>query len=364
MKKVALLAGARPNYMKVFPVWKQLQARQLPVQQVLIHTGQHYDDLMSDIFFRDFGMSRPDYFLGVGSGSHGVQTAKVMIALEELFTKDRPDLLLVVGDVNSTVAGALVGVKMGIPVAHLEAGLRSFDRAMPEEINRLATDVICDYLLTSCQDADTQLLREGIPAERIKFVGNAMIDSLVMLEAQARKSPKPAELGVAGRPFVLVTLHRPSNVDSPARLRLLMENLAVVAKDWPVVFPVHPRTRKMMEQAGIPAIPGIILTDPLGYLDFLAIESAAALVVTDSGGVQEETSYLGVPCLTVRPNTERPVTVTEGTNRLIDPERESLSAAVAAGVRGGRRATPCAIPGWDGRAAERVVDFMGQILAV
>lgn len=361
MKSVAFLAGARPNYMKVFPVWKAAAAARLPVRPVLIHTGQHYDEAMSDVFFRDFEMEKPTHFLGVGSGPHGLQTAKVMIALEELFTKDRPDLLLVVGDVNSTVAGALVAVKMGIPVAHIEAGLRSFDRTMPEEINRLVTDAISDLLLTSCRDAEPHLLREGVAREKIRFVGNVMIDSLVTLLPKAAASSRPRELGLGDSPFILTTLHRPSNVDQPARLRLLLDNLIALTEQMPVVFPVHPRTRKMLEQSAV-KLPsrGLILTEPLGYNDFLALETRAALCITDSGGVQEETSYLGVPCLTVRPNTERPVTVTKGTNRLIDPETESLRAAAEAALAKGRRQTPCPIEGWDGWAAGRIVQVIRE----
>lgn len=359
MKNVAFLAGARPNYMKVFPMWKAMQQRGLPVRQTLIHTGQHYDEAMSDVFFRDFDIEKPTHFLGVGSGPHGLQTAKVMIALEELFTRERPDLLVVVGDVNSTMAGALVATKMLIPVVHVEAGLRSLDRTMPEEINRIVTDSISDLLLLSCQDAEANLLREGVAPEKIRFVGNVMIDSLVQLLPRAEASTKAAELGVGARPFVLTTLHRPSNVDQPARLRLLMEALEQVPGDLPVVFPVHPRTRKMLEQLGlIAAARRFIFTTPLGYNDFLSLECRASLVITDSGGVQEETSYLGVPCLTLRASTERPVTVTEGTNRLINPERESLAAAAHAALTKGRRSGPCPIAGWDGHAAERVVDAL------
>jgi UDP-N-acetylglucosamine 2-epimerase (non-hydrolysing) len=365
MKTIAFLAGARPNYMKVFPVWKTVAAAKLPLHQILIHTGQHYDELMSGVFFRDFDMEKPTHFLGVGSGPHGLQTARVMIALEELFAKDRPDLLVVAGDVNSTMAGALVAVKMGVPVAHIESGLRSFDRTMPEEINRLVTDAVSDLLLTSCRDADAQLQREGIPAGKIRFVGNVMIDSLVMMLPRAEASRTPGKLGVDGRPFVLVTLHRPSNVDEPARLKLLMENLAELGRQVQVVFPMHPRTRKMLEQSGIAAAaPGLLLTEPLSYLDFMALEAQAALVITDSGGVQEETSYLGIPCLTVRPNTERPVTITEGTNRLLDPEKESLNVAAQTAIRAGRRKTPCAIEGWDGKAAQRIALVLSEAMGV
>ncbi len=370
MRKIAFLAGARPNYMKVFPVYKAVAALGAPIQQVLIHTGQHYDELMSGVFFRDFGMEKPTYFLGVGSGSHGLQTAKVMIALEKLFAKDRPDLLVVAGDVNSTMAGALVAVKLGIPVAHIEAGLRSFDRTMPEEINRLVTDAISDLLLTSCRDADQQLMREGIPAAKIRFVGNAMIDSLVALLPRAAASSIPAKLNVDGLPFALVTLHRPSNVDEPGRLRSLMASLVELGRQVPVIFPVHPRTRKMLEQSGLAeGLPGakaktssLRLIEPLSYLDFTALETRAALVITDSGGVQEEASYLGIPCLTVRPNTERPVTVTEGTNRLLDPAKESLCAAAQAALARGRRTEPCAIEGWDGRAAGRIAEVLREVV--
>ena len=365
MKTVAFLAGARPNYMKVFPMWKAVAAARLPLRQILIHTGQHYDEAMSDVFFRDFEMEKPTHFLGVGSGPHGLQTAKVMIALEELFAKDRLDLLVVVGDVNSTLAGALVATKMGIPVAHVEAGLRSGDRSMPEEINRLATDAISDLLLTSCRDADQQLLREGVSAEKIQFVGNLMIDSLVLLLPKAVASTKPRELGVGDGPFVLATLHRPSNVDQPARLQLLMQGLTDLAQQMPVVFPVHPRTRKMLDQSGFRADGSrLIFTEPLGYNDFLALESRAALVITDSGGVQEETSYLGIPCLTVRPNTERPVTVTEGTNQLLDPETQSLAAAARAALVKGRRREPCSIDGWDGQAAVRIAGVIRDTLGL
>ena len=365
MTTIAFLAGARPNYMKVFPAWKDMAARGLPIKQVLIHTGQHYDDAMSDVFFRDFEMEKPTHFLGVGSGPHALQTAKVMIALEELFTKERPDTLVVVGDVNSTMAGALMATKMGIPVAHLEAGLRSFDRSMPEEINRIVTDSISDRLLLSCRDAEPHLKREGIAPEKIRFVGNVMIDSLLMLLPKAQASTRPAELGVGKGPFILTTLHRPSNVDQPARLQLLIENLAEMAKQMPVVFPVHPRTRKMLEHPSIqPLTKKLILTEPLGYNEFLSLETRAALVITDSGGVQEETSYLGVPCLTLRANTERPVTVTEGTNRLLEPEKESLAAAAQAALAKGRRQGPCPIEGWDGKAASRVTAALREMVGV
>jgi UDP-N-acetylglucosamine 2-epimerase (non-hydrolysing) len=376
-RRIALLAGARPNYMKVFPVWRELHDRHPDLQPVLIHTGQHYDEAMSDVFFRDFGMPAPDYFLGVGSGPHGAQTGQVMIALEAILLKDRPDLLVVVGDVNSTVAGTLVAVKMGIPVAHIEAGLRSRDRTMPEEINRLATDAISDLLLTSCRDADLNLLAEGIPAARIRFVGNVMIDSLVELLPRAQASRVLSDRLLTPRSYAAVTLHRPSNVDEPERLLMLMDQLSALAREMPVVFPLHPRTRKMLEasgfrlpdardsvpQHGTPGrVSGLLATEPLGYLDFLRLQSEAAVVITDSGGVQEETSFLGIPCLTVRPNTERPITITQGTNRLVDPAQESLATAAREAMHR-RPGQPPVMEGWDGRAATRIVAALRAALA-
>lgn len=354
MKTIALLAGARPNYMKVFPVWRELRANHPGLRPVLIHTGQHYDEAMSDIFFREFGMPAPDHFLGVGSGPHGAQTGRVMIALEEVLLKHRTAALVVVGDVNSTVAGALVATKLGIPVAHIEAGLRSGDRTMPEEINRLATDAICDLLLTPSRDADDNLKREGVAPDKIRLVGNVMIDSLVQLLPRAAQSGILAQHNLTPRAYVAVTLHRPSNVDDPARLERIMRQLAEVANDLPVVFPVHPRTMKMLNSASLKSeISNLKLTEPLGYLDFLRLQSEAALVITDSGGVQEETSYLGIPCLTLRPNTERPVTITHGTNRLLDPAREPLREAARAAIAA-RPSVPPLIELWDGRAASRI----------
>lgn len=364
MNTIALLAGARPNYMKVFPMLRVLRAAPDEFRPVLIHTGQHYDALMNDVFFKDFDMPRPDHFLGIGSGTHGAQTGRVMIALEELLLRHRPDMLVVVGDVNSTLAGALVAVKLGIPVAHLEAGLRSFDRTMPEEINRMATDAVSDLLLTSCRDADENLIREGAPAERIRFVGNIMLDSLAQRLSQAETADAAGRLGFDRGGFCLVTLHRPSNVDDPARLDRLVEQLSVLARDMPVLFPVHPRTRKMLDQQRPDLqVPGLKVIDPLGYTDFLSLELSAAAVVTDSGGIQEETSFLGVPCLTVRPNTERPITVTQGTNRLIDPSTEPLPDAILRHVEEVRRRPKPVIELWDGHTAPRVVEALREFLA-
>ena len=354
---IALLAGARPNYMKVFPVLKELERRADRWRATLIHTGQHYDPLMNDVFFEDFGARKPDHFLGVGSGPHGAQTARVMIALEELFQRERPDALLVVGDVNSTMAGALVASKMGIYTAHLEAGLRSGDRTMPEEINRIVTDAVSDLLLTPGEEGDANLKREGVPAEKIVCVGNIMIDSLVSVLEKARNRDIARRLGTEGRPFCLVTLHRPSNVDDPRRLGLIVGQLSRFAERMPVVFPVHPRTRKTLESAGLP-VQRLMLLEPLGYLDFLALQTRAAVVITDSGGIQEETSFLGTPCLTVRPNTERPVTIALGTNRLVDPERTDLAGEAEAAIARWKGNPPPRIPLWDGNTAKRVVDAL------
>ena len=357
MKRIFLLAGARPNYMKVFPLWREIQAHHPDLTPVLVHTGQHYDPVMNDVFFRDFGMPAPDHFLGIGSGPHGAQTGRTMIALEELFTRERPDLLVVVGDVNSTLAGTLVAVKMGIPVAHVEAGLRSGDRAMPEEINRLATDAIADLLLTPSRDADANLLREGVAPDKIRFVGNVMIDSLLQLLPRAAGSTVLEQHQLTPRAYVAVTLHRPSNVDDPARLALLLDQLGALAADLPIVFPVHPRTRNALPQRPAPG-DQLQLIEPLGYLDFLRLQSEAALVITDSGGIQEETSYLGIPCLTLRANTERPITITQGTNRLLDLDQQSLQQAAREALlrfppTADRR--PPTIELWDGQTAPRVI---------
>jgi len=363
MKTIALLAGARPNYMKVFPIRRELSRRSDRFRSVLIHTGQHYDPLMNDVFFQDFEMAPPEMYLGVGSGSHGAQTGRVMIALEEALQKDRPDVLLVVGDINSTVAGALVGTKLGIPVVHMEAGLRSGDRTMPEEINRLATDAISDLLLTPSPDADENLRREGVPESRIRCVGNIMIDSLVSILPKTKTSDVLSRLGLEAESYALVTLHRPSNVDDPARLSLILGQLTELAKNRRVVIPLHPRTRKLIDASPKlgNALSALQCIEPLGYIDFLRLQTRAAVVVTDSGGIQEETTYLGIPCLTARPNTERPITVEQGTNRLVNPEETNLKDEVeAAMARWAGKSAP-QIPLWDGRTAERVVQAVAEI---
>ncbi len=352
---IHLLAGARPNYMKIFPVWEAIRRLKPDWNVEIIHTGQHYDALMSDIFFADLGMPPPHHFLGVGSGSHAVQTAKVMTGLDALFDAKVPDLLVVVGDVNSTMAGTLVAVKRGIRVSHLEAGLRSGDRTMPEEINRIVTDVLADELLTSCRDAGENLAREGIAPEKVFFSGNVMIDSLMRLLPKANDSLILDQLGVTPKEYACITLHRPSNVDQPAHFINLIKALGCVAKTIPLVFPVHPRTKAMIDAATSVQIPkGMHLVPPLGYLDFLKLMSNAALVITDSGGIQEETTSLRIPCLTLRKNTERPVTITEGTNKLVDPAGINLQEEVRGALnRTDWPTTP--VEGWDGHAAERIV---------
>lgn len=324
-------------------------------RQVLVHTGQHYDPTMSDIFFRQLGLPHPDINLEVGSGSHAQQTAQIISRLEPVLLEDRPDLVLVYGDVNSTVAAALVCAKLLIPVAHVEAGLRSFDRTMPEEINRILTDQIADFLFTPSEDADRNLLREGISPEKIHYVGNVMIDTLVRLLPQADDSPILDRLKLnSGGPYVLATLHRPSNVDDDLMLSNLMATLSEISQDLPVVFPVHPRTRQRLLGLQLAeSAPNLHLTEPLGYLDFLALQKHATVVVTDSGGVQEETTFLGIPCLTVRANTERPITVELGTNILVGQDMRLLRHEVAR-ILDGEAKKGQIPPLWDGHAAERI----------
>jgi UDP-N-acetylglucosamine 2-epimerase (non-hydrolysing) len=343
--KIVHVIGARPNFMKVAPVHAALAAR--GATQMLIHTGQHYSEKMSDIFFDELGLPRPDINLNVGSGTHAVQTGEVMIRIEPVLDRERPDWVLVYGDVNSTLAAALVCAKLRMPFAHVEAGLRSRDRSMPEEINRIVTDQLADLLFTPSTDADENLAGEGIPRERIRFVGNVMIDTVVRLLPEARKKAPMVTLDR----FALVTLHRPANVDDVRKLVALLEVLAEISRELPVVFPIHPRTQESVRRAGFVFPDTMVVLEPLGYLDFLALEERAAIVVTDSGGVQEETTFLGVPCLTMRANTERPVTVTIGTNVLIGDDLELLREAIRRPPK--RGSIP---PSWDGRAAERIAD--------
>ena len=374
------VVGARPNFMKAAPVMRALAAhagagqaslRQAAIRQTLIHTGQHYDSVMSEVFFRELEMPEPDCNLEVGSGSHAQQTAAVMLAFEPVLLERKPDLVLVYGDVNSTVAAALVCAKLGVRVGHVEAGLRSRDRKMPEEINRLVTDQLSDLLFTPSADADENLRREGIDPAKVHLVGNVMIDTLVRLLPRAEER-FPA---VASKPYVLVTLHRPSNVDDLSWLRELLGTLAELSSQIKVVFPVHPRTRQRLD--GLGSLPGapepvaserLCLLEPLPYLEFLALQRRAALVITDSGGIQEETTFLGVPCLTVRENTERPITLALGTNQLVGKDLRRLRAAATEII--GKTARPgagtrdrCRVPLWDGHAAERIAQIVVRSLS-
>jgi UDP-N-acetylglucosamine 2-epimerase (non-hydrolysing) len=344
--------------MKTAPVMAAMTRRPDEFEQLLVHTGQHYDFEMSEIFFRDLAMPAPDRFLDVGSGSHAEQTARIMLAFEPVVQDWRPDWVVVVGDVNSTVACALVCAKLGVPVAHVEAGLRSRDRTMPEEINRLVTDQLADLLLTPSRDGDANLLREGVDPAKIVFVGNVMIDTLVGHLQAARARPIVADMGLRPDGYALVTLHRPSNVDDADDLREVLEGLREIGETLPVVFPVHPRTRRSLDADMLEALQGrVTLLDPLGYLDFIALLDSARLVVTDSGGLQEESTYLGVPCLTVRPNTERPITIECGTNRLVPRTRQGLVAAARAVMS--EAAAAYGVPElWDGAAAGRIVDAL------
>lgn len=359
------VVGARPNFMKAAPVIAAL-SRRSGVTQALVHTGQHYDAAMSEIFFEELGLPHPDINLGVGSGSHAVQTAQVMMRFEEAVLGERPEMVLVYGDVNSTVAAALVCAKLGIKIAHVEAGLRSFDRTMPEEINRLLTDQIADLLFTPSEDGDHNLLREGVAPEKIHLVGNVMIDTLIRLLPQAEKhwaqlsSRLPA---LAGR-YGLVTLHRPSNVDEPQMLQQIVSTLVELTKQVDLIFPIHPRTHRHIEQYGLGRLGSALhIVEPLGYLDFLALQRHAALVITDSGGIQEETTFLGVPCLTVRENTERPVTITHGTNRLIGQDMRRLRDEAKAILSGSYVASVQKPPLWDGKAAERIASIVVEYAA-
>jgi UDP-N-acetylglucosamine 2-epimerase (non-hydrolysing) len=355
--KVLNVVGARPNFMKIAPIVEAMKASP-GIRGLLVHTGQHYDAGMSDVFFNDLGIPKPDVHLGVGSGSHAEQTARVMVAFEKTCLEEKPDLILVVGDVNSTMACTLVGAKLLIPVAHVEAGLRSGDRTMPEEVNRLVTDALADLLFTTSRDADENLLREGVAKEKIHFVGNVMIDTLLKQRDKAAKLDMLSPLGVKRENYALVTLHRPSNVDDPVVFTGILEALRVIAETLPVVFPIHPRSRKRIEEFGLDR-GRVKITDPFGYLEFLNLTSNARIVLTDSGGLQEETTILRVPCLTLRHNTERPITITHGTNILVGPDRDRILEAYGRVMKGDWK--PAGPPElWDGHAAERIVKVITQ----
>jgi UDP-N-acetylglucosamine 2-epimerase (non-hydrolysing) len=361
MLKVLNIVGARPNFMKVAPIYAEMKRRSNDFDPLIVHTGQHYDAAMSDAFFADLGLPKPDVYLGVGSGSHAVQTAKIMIEFEPVVLREKPDWVLVVGDVNSTIACSLVCAKLGIKVAHVEAGLRSRDRTMPEEINRILTDSISDLLLTTSQDADENLRREGIPAEKIRFVGNVMIDSLLRNLKIAENSTVREDLGLGGD-YAVLTLHRPSNVDEREVFSGLLGALLKISEKLPIVFPAHPRTKAKIEDFGFGervANSNIKLIEPLGYLDFMRLYSGARLVLTDSGGLQEETTALGIPCLTLRENTERPITIEMGTNLLVGTDPEKIERAAFEILDSSDFASNAKIPPlWDGRAAERICDVL------
>ena len=360
--RIALVGGARPNFVKIAPLREALGARE-GVESLVVHTGQHYDDPMSEAFFRDLGIPPPDHNLGVGSASHAVQTARIMEAFDGLLDGEPVDLVVVVGDVNSTVACSLTAVKRGIPVAHVEAGLRSFDRSMPEEINRVVTDAVASYLFTPSVDANKNLEREGRKREDICFVGNVMVDTLLKHNQRAVEGSRVlGELGLTQGTYAVMTLHRPSNVDDPESLERILGAVEAVAVDLPVVYPAHPRSRKALEASGLidraRASAGLVLTEPKGYHDFIALEAQARLVMTDSGGVQEETTVLGVPCLTLRDNTERPVTVACGTNRVVGTEPKAIVSAARA-ILDGDVPSPERQPElWDGLASERIADVL------
>jgi UDP-N-acetylglucosamine 2-epimerase (non-hydrolysing) len=367
--KIVNVVGARPNFMKMAPIIEALNRRPEQFEHVLVHTGQHYDERMSQSFFVDLGMPKPDVDLEVGSGSHAEQTARIMVEFEKVCQRVQPDLVIVVGDVNSTMACTITAKKLGIRVAHVEAGLRSRDMSMPEEINRLCTDVLCDYLFTTDHFANENLRAEGVAAEKIFFVGNVMIDTLLKHKELARTLKLAGQWGLAPRRYATLTLHRPSNVDDEETLRSIMQALHEIGRQMPIVFPVHPRTRKMIERFGLSgycstsaAPEGVWMTEPLGYLELLHLNMNAAVVITDSGGLQEETTVLGVPCITLRHNTERPVTCEVGTNFIAgnDPAAILRHAGMVLGSGWRRGAIP---EKWDGNAAERIVDVLAAVEA-
>lgn len=359
-KTIVHVVGARPNYMKIAPLMEALHGAP-GIRQVLVNTGQHYDEAMSKGFLRELGLPTPDRDLGVGSGSHAVQTAKVMIGFEEVCLAEQPDLVVVVGDVNSTLAATLVAAKLLIPVAHVEAGLRSFDRQMPEEINRIVTDRLADLLLTPSADGDANLLAEGVPAERIHLVGNIMIDTLLRHLPLATLDRLADRVSVKARQYAVLTLHRPSNVDRPEIFASILKALTVIATRLPIVFPVHPRTRERLKAFGVEMPTGVRMIDPLGYIDFLSLSSNARIVLTDSGGLQEETTALGIPCLTLRENTERPVTVTQGTNRVVGTDSAAILDAFDAAMA--QQGEPQRPPLWDGKTAGRAATVLQQFLS-
>ena len=358
--RIVNIVGARPNLVKISPLLREMH-RHSEIEPLLVHTGQHYDEKLSDIFFRQMAIPEPDVNLEVGSGSHAWQTAEVLKRIEKILLETKPDLLLVVGDVNSTIAASLAASKIGIKVAHVEAGLRSFDRSMPEEINRVLTDALADYLFVTEEDAIENLLREGRPRESIHMVGNVMIDALRHFMPIAQQSQIMNELnlvnGTGPAPFAVLTLHRPSNVDSAPTLAKLLGALEQVANELPIIFPVHPRTHERLREVQRRDHPGLRIIPPVGYLDFLCLLNQARVVLTDSGGIQEETTALGVPCLTLRENTERPITVTQGTNQIVGQDPRKILAATR-DILGGKIQKGRIPDLWDGHAAERIVKIL------
>ncbi len=362
--EIILVVGARPNFMKIAPLYAELRRR--GVSQLLLHTGQHYDKNMSKVFFEDLGMPEPDIYLGIGSGSHAEQTSKVMVEFEKVCIERKPSMVVVVGDVNSTIACSMVAAKLWIPTAHVEAGLRSFDRKMPEEINRILTDTICDLLLTPSLDANENLLKEGVEEHKIHFVGNIMIDSLMINLERAQNCEVHERLNIEKGNYGVVTFHRPSNVDVKEAFERILTALEVVGEKIPLVLPLHPRTNKQAEKFGLSerlrSIPNIVITEPAGYLDFVALMSSSKIVLTDSGGLQEETTALGIPCITLRENTERPITVTEGTNIIVGNDTNTIiSTAIETLDNGGKSGR---IPNlWDGKTASRISDIILSYIA-
>lgn len=353
-----MVVGARPNFMKLAPLYFELKKKKLFLP-IILHTGQHYDFLMSEAFFKDLKLPKPDYFLGVKASTQIEQIAKIATSFEKVLLKEKPDLVVVFGDVNSTFACGFVAKRLGIPLAHVEAGLRSFDETMPEEINRKLTDSLAELLFTTSRDDNNQLLREGVPQERIHLVGDIMIDSLVKVLKvldSSREKKVLSRYGVASNAYGLVTLHRPSNVDTPARLKSIMTTLAQISLKIPIVFPVHPRTKKKLK-AGSVKTRRLVLIDPVNYSDFIALEKNARFLLTDSGSIQTETTYLGIPCLTLRPNTERPLTIRQGTNQLVD--LANLKEKVAEILKK-KAVSPKTIPYWDGKTAGRIGRLLEQ----
>ena len=366
--KIINIVGARPNFMKMAPIIEAMNKYPDLINHLLVHTGQHYDEKMSQSFFNDLGMPKPDINLEVGSGSHAEQTARIMVEFEKVCLQEKPDLVIVVGDVNSTMACSITAKKLGIKVAHVEAGLRSRDMGMPEEINRLCTDVLCDYLFTTDHFADENLAAEGVVRDKVFFVGNVMIDTLLKHKKMASTLPLMESLGLKSRQYATLTMHRPGNVDDKDIFKGILESLSEISKRMPIIFPIHPRTRKMAEKFNLmhyfnqgKHVSGLWITEPLGYLEFLHLNMNARLVLTDSGGLQEETTVLGVPCITMRPNTERPITCEVGSNVMVGNDKKAILEQ-AFRVLDGEIIAGTIPEKWDGKAAERIIQVLLEVL--